>query len=175
MAIYVALLRGINVGGTGKLSMSELRSLCEAAGFERVRTWIQSGNVVFASRAGRDAVRERLEKALRQRMGRETAVRIRTPDEMARILAANPWPGADPARTIVFFLDRPADAKALASLEIEGREVVEGRGREVFVHYPDGQARSRLKLPFADAATGRNLRTVEKLAALARDAAADTS
>src|SRR5262245_40902442 len=105
MSVYVALLRGVNVGGTGMIPMAELKALCERLGFEDVRTYIQSGNVVF--RSGRDgaALQALLAKALEAKMKAPVAVILRTPSELRRTLTGNPFPKAAPNRVIVFFLD----------------------------------------------------------------------
>lgn len=163
MPVYAALLRAINVGGTGKLPMSELRELCSKAGFEKIATYIQSGNVVFSSRLGEARVQRLLEEALARKMGKPVGVHLRSSDELASILARNPFPGVPGNRVIVFFLESTPAADALAGLQIPGNEEVRLSGREVFVHYPDGMGQSKLKIPFAKTATARNLNTVEKL------------
>jgi uncharacterized protein (DUF1697 family) len=168
MAVYVALLRAINVGGTGQLPMSELRELCEEAGFGDVATYIQSGNVVFSSKLGKARVQRLLEEALATRIGKPVGVHLRTPAELASIPARNPFPGVAGNRVLVFFLQSALPPDALADLEVPGNEEVRLSGREVFIHYPDGMGRSKLKIPFAKTATGRNLNTVEKLLELSR-------
>jgi uncharacterized protein (DUF1697 family) len=165
MTAYAALLRAINVGGTGKLAMSELVELCEDAGFTSVKTYIQSGNVVFASRLGEARVQAVLAKALAAKLGKPVGVLVRTAPELEGVLAANPFPRAPPNRVIVFFLPEPPGALAVAKGP-SGEELVL-RGREIFVHYPVGQGVSKLKVPHAAVGTGRNLNTVAKLAAMA--------
>ena len=171
MSVYVALLRAVNVGGTGMLPMKELRELCEAAGFAGVATFIQSGNVVFSSRRGPAAVQRLLEEALAAKLGKPVGVHLRTPDELASILERNPFPGAPGNQVLVLFLDAAPAEGALDGLVIPGREQVRLSGREVFVHFPDGMGRSKLKIPFAKTATGRNLNTVGKLLEMGRAAA----
>jgi uncharacterized protein (DUF1697 family) len=173
MAVFVALLRAVNVGGTGKLPMSELRTLCEEAGFANVTTYIQSGNVVFTSTLTAGKVRQTLEAALRKKMGKSVGVLLRTPGELEAIVDRNPFEKAAPNQVLVLFLDRAAPKRALAEIEIPGREKLEASGREVFIHFPDGMGRSKLKTPFAKTATGRNLNTVRKLAELSRAAASN--
>jgi uncharacterized protein (DUF1697 family) len=168
MPVYAALLRAVNVGGTGKLPMSDLRKLCSKAGFAGVTTYIQSGNVVFSSRLGAARVQRLLEEALAETMGKPVGVHLRSPEELASILARNPFPGVAGNRVIVFFLESPPPSDALAGLAIPGNEEVRLSGREVFVHYPDGMGQSKLKLPIAKTATARNLNTVEKLLELSR-------
>lgn len=168
MATYIALLRAVNVGGTGKLPMAELRTLCEQAGFTDVRTYIQSGNVVFSSAFPAAKALAALETVLTERMGTRTQVMLRTAGELEAVLAANPFPDAEPSRLIVLFLPRAESRAALDGWPIPGRERMALVGRELFVHYPDGQGRSKLKVPFADRGTGRNLNTVRTLLAMAR-------
>jgi uncharacterized protein (DUF1697 family) len=168
MATFVALLRAVNVGGTGKLPMSELRQLCEDAGFERVVTYIQSGNVVFRSKLSEAKVQQTLEKALVVKMGKPFGVLVRTPSELEALVRRNPFKQAAPNRLLVMFLDRRAPKNALADLEIPGREAIKLSGREMFIHFPDGMGRSKLKIPFAKTGTGRNMNTVQKLLELAR-------
>ena len=169
MAGFVALLRAINVGGTGMLGMSDLRDLCEKAGFREVRTYIQSGNVVFTSSLAEAKVKAKLEKVLAAKLGKPAFVLLRSGVELEAVLEANPFPSAPPNRVIVLFLDEAPPKNALAKLAIAGPEEVVLRGREIFIHYPEGQGRSKLKISFAKEGTGRNLNTVAKLAAMASE------
>lgn len=169
MAGFVALLRAINVGGTGKLGMSDLREMCEAAGFRNVRTYIQSGNVVFTSSLAEAKVKGKLEQALAKKLGKPVGVLLRSGAELAALERANPFGSAPRNRVVVLFLEEAPPKTALANLSIPGPEVVKPHGRELFIHYPDGQGRSKLKLPFAKTATARNLNTVVKLAAMAHE------
>jgi uncharacterized protein (DUF1697 family) len=168
MTVFVALIRAINVGGTSMLSMTELRALCERCGFAKVTTYIQSGNVVLTSKLDEAKTRQKLEKALATRMGKAVAVHLRTPVELESIIERNPFKHAPANRLLVFFLDHRPPKKAFADLEIPGREQLAASGREVFIHFPDGMGRSKLKIPFATTATGRNLNTVRKLLGLSR-------
>jgi uncharacterized protein (DUF1697 family) len=172
MAVFIALLRAVNVGGTGKLAMSELREICEDAGFENVTTYIQSGNVVLTSRLAAAQVKQKLEASLRRKMGKPVGVVLRTPAQLEAIVKRNPFKKAAPNQLLVLFLDRAPPKNALANLVIPGWEEVKLSGREIFIHYPDGMGRSKLKTPFADNATGRNLNTVKKLLELSRTASA---
>src|SRR5690606_3301487 len=107
MTSYVALLRAINVGGTGKLEMAELRQLCERCGFINVATYIQSGNVVFQSKRSESSVLKLLEQTLAERMGRPMGVLVRTAEEFATVLEHNPFPDVPPNKLLVLFLDKP--------------------------------------------------------------------
>ena len=99
MTTYAALLRAVNVGGTGKLPMSELRAMCESVGFSNVRTYIASGNVVFESKLSEKSVKAKLERALETYAGRPVGVLVRTGAELAVVLAKNPFSSAAPNRT----------------------------------------------------------------------------
>ncbi|MEM7248163.1 MAG: DUF1697 domain-containing protein [Acidobacteriota bacterium] len=162
----MALLRAINVGGTGKFPMTVLRELCESCGFQDVTTYIQSGNVVFRSRASATTVKKRLEKAIRGEMGRSHQVLVRDAEEWAGVQEAAPFPGAKPNQVLVVFLDDPPEQATIAETTIPGREEMVAVGRELYVHFPDGMGRSKLRVPFQDVGTGRNLNTVNKLASL---------
>jgi uncharacterized protein (DUF1697 family) len=169
MPVFVALLRAVNVGGTGKLPMSELVAMATAAGFRRPRTWIASGNLVLESADGEAQVKAALEDALARRAGRRVAVMVRSADEMAAVLAANPFPDKAPNRTIAVFLDAPPPADWRDGLVAPGGEEVRAGRRELYIHYGDGMAQSKLKLPAAAAGTARNFNTVARLAAMARE------
>jgi uncharacterized protein (DUF1697 family) len=166
MTSYVALLRAINVGGTGKLEMAELRRLCESCGFTNVATYIQSGNVVFQSKRSEPSVVKLLEQTLAERMGRPVGVLVRSAEELGTVIEHNPFPDVPPNKLIVLFLGKPAPRGALDGIEAPGGEQLAAHGREIFIYYPEGQGKSRLELPFHRAGTGRNFNTVRKLHAM---------
>jgi uncharacterized protein (DUF1697 family) len=166
---FVALLRAVNVGGTGKLPMTELKPMCEAAGLSRVRTYIASGNVVFASDRPEAEVKAAIEAQLLAYAGKPVGVLVRTAQEMSAVHAANPFPDQAPNRTVAIFLDTPAPADALErAAGVNGEEMRLGV-REIYVHYGDGMADSKLRIPAAAAGTARNMNTVAKLAEMARE------
>jgi uncharacterized protein (DUF1697 family) len=164
---YAALLRGINVGGV-KLLMTDLARLCTRQGFDCVKTYIASGNVVFTSTLGEAAVREAVERALATHMGKPIPVLVRTAAELEAVVAANPFPGVAGNRLLVFFMPDPPPKNALDGVVSPDGEELAVRGRELFVHYPNGMGRSKLKVPLWNVGTSRNLNTVVKLAALTR-------
>ncbi len=167
MTAFVALLRAVNVGGTGKLPMSDLKAMCEAAGFAAVRTYIASGNVLFRSDGAEAAVKAALEAALDAYAGRPVGVMVRTAAEMAGVLSDNPFPDRAPNRTVAIFLDAPPPAGTLDGISGQaGEEIALGR-REIYVHYGDGMGQSKLRIKAAAAGTARNINTVAKLAELA--------
>ncbi|WP_428311407.1 DUF1697 domain-containing protein [Hydrocarboniphaga sp.] len=167
MTSYVALLRAVNVGGTGKLSMAALKTMCEAAGFAKVRTYIASGNVVFDSRFGEAKVKAMLEAALAEYAGKPVGVMVRTAAEMAAVLAANPFPKAAPNRVVAIFLDAAPPTDTLQGVTHLDGEQIELGTREIYVHYGDGMADSKLKIAATKNGTGRNINTVAKLAEMA--------
>jgi uncharacterized protein (DUF1697 family) len=167
MTAYIALLRAVNVGGTGKLPMTELKAMCEAAGLAKVKTYIASGNVVFQSKLSEAKVKAILEAALAAYAGKHVGVAIRTAAEMAAVLAANPFPKAAPNRTVAIFLDQPPPANALEATTGQKDEETSLGLREIYVHYGDGMADSKLRIPAAKTGTARNINTVAKLAEMA--------
>lgn len=167
MTTYVALLRAVNVGGTGKLPMSDLKSLCEKLGFTNVRTYIASGNVIFESRKSESAIKTALESALAKYAGKPVGVLVRTAAELKKVLAENPFPDRSPNRTVAVFLEGRPPADTLSSIRGAVDEEVRLGRREIYVHYGAGMARSRLRIPAAAAGTARNMNTVAKLAELA--------
>ena len=164
MTTYIALLRAVNVGGTGKLPMAELRSMCESAGFAHVRTYVASGNVVFECALSKTAVKAKLERCLADYAGKPVEVLIRTGKEMAAVVAANPFKAAAPNRTVAIFLDEPPPADSLESVTGRRSEAIALGVREIYVHYPDGIGDSKLKIPAAKTGTARNMNTVATLA-----------
>ncbi len=169
MTVYIALLRAVNVGGTGKLPMSELKAMCEAARFKAVRTYIASGNVVFESTLSESAVKQQLERRLLAYAGKPVSVMVRTAREMAEVLAGNPFPHAPANRTMAIFLNAPPPPDVLERLSGAVDEEVALGQREIYVHYGAEMARSKLKIPAAKNGTARNMNTVAKLAAMAAE------
>jgi uncharacterized protein (DUF1697 family) len=169
MTAFVALLRAVNVGGTGKLPMGELKEMCEALGFAGVRTYIASGNVVFESRKSEAAVKKALEASLEAYAGKPVGVLVRTGAEMQAVLKANPFPKMAPNRTIAVFLDKPPPADALAAVKGRKDEQIKLGRREIYIHYGDGMGQSKLVVPAAKAGTARNINTIAKLAEMAAE------
>jgi uncharacterized protein (DUF1697 family) len=176
MTTYVALLRGINVGGNQMIAMADLRAVLADMGFADVRTLLQSGNVVF--RAGAQAparLESRLEKAIGARFGFTPDLHVRTGDEWRDVVAGNPFPAeakADPGHLLVTFFRAPLDAAKVKALQaaITGPELVRSRGRHLYMTFPNGVGTSRAPV-LADKTLGvrgtaRNWNTVRKLAAL---------
>ena len=143
--------------------------MCVAAGFAKVQTYIASGNVVFQSAAPEKRVKALLEKQLAAFAGKPVGVVVRTAGEMAAVLKANPFPKAAPNRTVAIFLDAAPPADALKHSVGRVSEEMRLGVREIYVHYGDGMADSKLKIPAAKAGTARNMNTIAKLTQLAAE------
>jgi uncharacterized protein (DUF1697 family) len=174
---YIALLRGINVGGRAKVSMNELRELFAELGYEDAKTYIQSGNVVFRAPLRSPA---RAASDIAARIGKDLGVRcsvlLRTDRDLAALLRGNPYAGskADPSQLHVTFLDAAPGPKKAAELAVPHGESVEFTvaGREIYLRYPDGYGRTKFNNTYIEkrlgvVATTRNWNTVTKLHELA--------
>ncbi len=170
-------MRGVNVGGSKKLKMSELSKLYSSLGFENVRTYIQSGNVVFStSQRNTPGLVEQIEKELKDHLGCEVTVFIRTPEELAKVVARNPFVERDRIRLHVAFLyDSPEQApmEKLNAARSNGEEfsII---GKEVYLFLPNGMGRTKLSNTFFEKmlgvpATTRNWNTVTTLHEMARE------
>lgn len=164
MTSFIALLRAVNVGGTGRLPMADLRAMCAEAGFADVRTYIASGNVVLRSEGTEAEVGQALETRLHAYAGRPVGVLVRTAAEMAAVLAANPFPEAPGNRVMAIFLDAAPAPDALADVTGRTDEELGLGAREVYVRYGAEMGRSRLRIPAARTGTARNMNTVARLA-----------
>ncbi|MYC93697.1 MAG: DUF1697 domain-containing protein [Caldilineaceae bacterium SB0661_bin_32] len=178
--VNIALLRGINVGGKNKLPMKALAALFADAGCEEVRTYIQSGNVVFrAGSADVEEISSIISASIQDQYGYQVPVITRTAGELQEIMEANPFlaAGAGADKLHVMFLADLPDSAGVESLDPErspGDEFAV-RGREVYLHCPNGVARSKLTNSYFDSrlsttSTSRNWRTVRKLLDLAAGA-----
>jgi len=172
--VVVSLLHKVNVGGRNLLSMQALRAVYESLGFEDVRSYVQSGNLVFRIRA-RDSSRlgVLIENAIEQSFGMRPTVVLRTASEMRDVVRANPFadrPGMEPAKLAVMFLagEPGEDTRGrLRQLKTEPEELIAGR-RELYIYYPDGMGRSKLTGTVFERIlgvrmTGRNWNSVTKL------------
>src|ERR1700744_1967285 len=157
MTPFIALLRAVNVGGTGKLPMTDLKAFCEELGFTSVRTYIASGNVVFASRKSEPAIKSALEKRLAAYAGKPVGVLVRNAAEMAQVLADNPFPKAAPNRTMAVFLDDAPPADTMAGVRGRKDEQIKLGRREIYIHYGEGMALSKLVIAAAKTGTARNM------------------
>lgn len=166
MSVHVALIRALNVGGTGKLSMEDLKTVAGDIGLKELSTYIQSGNLIFRDEGEPDEIAAMLDTALGLKLGKAPGVMLRSPAELRGVLEDNPFSGMDPSRVLVsFFSHRLPDYALNGIIAPDGEEAVAAQ-REIYVHYPLGSGRSRFKLPFLARGTSRNINTVTKLAEL---------
>lgn len=166
MTHYVALLRAVNVGGTGKISMAELRSACEGIGLDNVRTYIASGNLIFESKLKSSTLKKKIENELLAGFNLSTTVIIRTHQELATVVKDNPFSQANPSHTLITFLATKPSKSTIESAKNRNDEEIFLGAKEVYVHYPNGVSRSKLTLDVAKTGTARNLNTTKKLTEL---------
>jgi len=169
---FVALLRGINVGGRHKVAMADLRAAFADAGCEGVTSYIQSGNVVFEHAGGADELGVELEGRIEAMTGFAVAVVLRTGAEMAAVVRDNPFPGVEPTKLHVIFLSSDPAPGALDRVDAASFAPEEFvlAGRQLYLHLPNGMARTKLPRAldvFPTPVTTRNWRTVLRLAELA--------
>jgi uncharacterized protein (DUF1697 family) len=167
MTAYVGLLRAVNVGGTGKLPMSELKAMCEAAGLHQVRTYIASGNVVFTSDKPEREIKALLEEKLKAYAGKPVGTMVRSAAEMVDVVARNPFADQPGNRTVALFIDDPIPTDAFDKATGVKDEQFRLGKREIYIFYGSGQADSRLRIPAGDRGTARNMNTVATLAKMA--------
>jgi uncharacterized protein (DUF1697 family) len=179
---FVALLRGINVGGNNRIAMADLRALHGAIGHTDVLTHLQSGNVVFTAKAAKhpdtDVLAHSIEKAITGELGLTVRVVVRSGAEMRAVVDHDPLAdvATDPARHLVTFLSAAPAADKLATIDPAdyAPERFAVQGREVYMWLPDGIRDAKLgriawDRKFGVVATGRNWNTVTKLADMARE------
>jgi uncharacterized protein (DUF1697 family) len=173
MASYVAMLRGINVGGRNRVGMDELRAFFTGLGYSKVTTFIQSGNVVFeTARTKTAALVDEIQSGLPSVLGVEVAVLVRSASELRRITSANPFlPGApDSTKLHVTFLTAKPAADRVAAVETfdAGGDELSVAGQDVYLHCPGGYGRTKLSNAFLErqlavGATTRAWKTVNAL------------
>ncbi len=166
MTAYVALLRAVNVGGTGKLPMSDLRAIALALGFANVRTFIASGNLLFDSPLSESAVKAMVEARLAAYAGKRVPVLVRNAAEMAAVVAADPFPDAHGSRHMIFFYDATPAPDLIAGCRDVNSERMALGVRELYVDYGDGIRDTKLKIPGKEDRTGRNMNSVSRMAGM---------
>ena len=177
MATYVALLRGINVGGNKMVAMAELRAALTKAGFSNVQTLLQSGNVILdAAASSPGKLESQLEAELKKRFSLDVEVHVRSAAELAAVIDANPFAAEakrDPSHLLVTFFKTPLDPAKVkaAQAAIDGPERLKADGRHLYMVFPEGIGRSKATVvvgkKLGPGGTARNWNTVQKRAALA--------
>ena len=178
MAVFISMLRGVNVGGHNRIKMDELRALYESLGLRDVQTYIQSGNVVFRTEQ-RELTRlaNRVENGIERSFGFRPYVIVRTISELRDVIARNPFAardGIDPSKLLVTFLASDPGLEARDNILRIKADPEELRldGRELYIYYPNGMARPKLSWALVEktlktSGTGRNWNTVKKLLEIA--------
>ena len=174
MTVYISMLRAVNVGGTSRIKMDALRAVYESIGLKDARTLLQSGNVVFRSTLkDRERLAKRITQELERQLELHAEVIVRTLAELADIVERGPVlsPSADPSKLIVMFLSGVPDAAAQAALGKwhKGPEMLEMRGPEIYLYYPEGVGRSKLSGAVIEnklntSGTARNWNTLQEAA-----------
>lgn len=168
MTAFVALLRAVNVGGR-KLAMTDLKAIAVEGGLENPRTFIASGNLLFASKKSESEVAKLLEQRLKKQMSAEVPVFVRTASEMAGVADANPFRDETPAKVAAIFLGEEPSKELIGQARgIADERLALGR-REIYVHYPSGMGQSKLRFPAKMVGTARNMNTVARLVELAKE------
>ena len=164
MTAYVALVRAVNVSGTGKLPKEELKAMGETCGFDQCRTYINSGNLLFTSDLDEGAVQGKIGKAIEEYFGKPVPVLVRSAGEMAQAAAANPFPDDKPSAVMANFIDEePVQSMLDEARDVRGERMALGP-RLIYVAYGEGIADSKLKLPALKQGTARNMNSVAKMA-----------
>jgi uncharacterized protein (DUF1697 family) len=166
MTAYVALIRAVNVSGTGKLPKEDLKAMGEACGFENARTFINSGNLLFTSDLDEPIVQKRMEARLADYFNKPTAAYVRSAAEMAEAAASNPFDDDKPSRVMAHFIsEKPIRAMIDEARDVSGERMALGP-RLIYVSYGEGIGKSKLKLPAVKQGTARNMNSVAKIADL---------
>jgi uncharacterized protein (DUF1697 family) len=172
VACYVAFLRGINLGPTNKIAMAALREMATGLGYTDVATYINSGNLIFDSGKQAATIEREIAAAISETFGKRIDVAVRTPAQLKKLLAENPYPDGKPSQVTVAFLTQPAPAtgkEKVAAIATEA-EPFTFAGQDVYVHYSDGLGNSKLAEKFSAvigvSSTVRNINTVTKIVAL---------
>ena len=163
---YVAMLRAVNVAGTGKLPMADLKAMGEACGFTNVRTFIASGNLLFDSDLGEAEVAQRVADKIEGFFGKPVPLFVRSAAEMATVAAGNPFADDKPSRVMAHFIaETPTAAMLAEARDVAGERMATGP-RMIYVSYGEGIGKTRLKLPAVRQGTARNLNSVARMAEL---------
>ena len=166
MNAYVALIRAVNVSGTGKLPKEDLKAMGEACGFDDCRTFINSGNLLFTSGLTEADVQKMIEERLAAYFGRTVPAFVRSAGEMAEAARQNPFGDDKPSRVMAHFIEvMPASEMIAEARDVQGERMALGP-RLIYVSYGEGIGKSKLKLPAVKKGTARNMNSVARIAEL---------
>ena len=166
MTAYVALVRAVNVTGTGMLPKEELKAFGEASGFDNCRTFINSGNLLFTSNLTEETIKGRMEEKVSGHLGKPARVYVRSASEMNDAVERNPFSDDKPSRVMAHFIDeQPTKAMLDEARDVQGERLALGP-RLIYVSYGEGIGKSKLKLPSIKQGTARNMNSVARMAEL---------
>lgn len=166
MTAFVALIRAVNVAGTGKLPKEDLKAMGEACGFDNVRTFINSGNLLFTSDLSETEAKKRIEARLAAYFGKPGPAFVRSAKEMAAVVKQDPFTDDKPSRRYAHFIDEsPVQAMLDEARDVAGERMALGP-RLIYVSYGGGIGKTKLKLPAVKQGTARNMNSVGRIAAL---------
>lgn len=166
MTAYVALVRAVNVTGTGMLPKEDLLAMGESCGFGNVRTFINSGNLLFTSELAESTVQRRIEEKLADYFGKPVPAYVRSAGEMADAAKQNPFADDRPSRVMAHFIDeKPVQAMLDEARDVQAERLALGP-RLIYVSYGEGIGKTKLKLPAIRKGTARNMNSVAKIAEL---------
>jgi uncharacterized protein (DUF1697 family) len=166
LTAYVALVRAVNVTGTGKLPKDDLIAIGEACGFDNCRTFINSGNLLFTSELGEAEAQARVEQRVTEYFGRPWRVHVRSAADMAETATRNPFTDDLPSRVAATFIDEQPTQSMLDEARDVGGERLALGPRCIYVSYGEGMGKTRLKLLASKQGTARNMNSVAKMADL---------
>ncbi|MEO9167814.1 MAG: DUF1697 domain-containing protein [Aestuariivirga sp.] len=160
MVRLAAFLRAVNVGGTGKLPMAELKTMCEGLGFTKVKTYIASGNVVFETPLSAAKAKAALEAAVVKYLGKPVGLFLRDKASLEAVIGGNPFVMAEGNRLMVILLDAAPSKAAIDAAKFKVDEEIALGHQCLYVHYPSGMGKSKLKISGAEQGTARNMNTM---------------
>ena len=163
MVRLAAFLRAVNVGGTGKLPMSELKTMCEGLGFAKVKTYIASGNVVFETTLSAAKAKAALEAAVVKYLGKPVGLFMRDKATLEAIIGNNPFAKAEGNRLMVILLDASSNKATIDAARFKVDEEIAIGHQCLYVHYPSGMGKSKLKISGAEQGTARNMNTMRAM------------
>lgn len=166
MTSFAAMLRAVNVSGTGKLPMAELKAMGDACGFANVRTFIASGNLLFDSDKDEAKVTASLATKVEAFFGRSVPIFVRTAAEMRDVALRNPFADQAPNRVVAHFMAAPPAQSMIDAATGKQSERLSLGKREIYISYGEGMADSKLKLPAFRDGTARNMNSVARMADL---------
>jgi uncharacterized protein (DUF1697 family) len=166
MLPLAAFLRAVNVGGTGKLPMTELKAMCEGLGFAKVKTYIASGNVVFETTLSAAKAKAALETAVAKHLGKPVGLFIRDKASLEAVIGNNPFAKVEGHRLMVILLDASPTPQVIDAARFKVDEEIALGDQCLYVHYPSGMWKSKLKISGAEQGTARNMNTMRAMLAL---------